>query len=133
MNNLNNINKLNNINNIPKKEAPKLEQTGIKGENINIKADTVYIINNTNNFNKPIYNTSNYPVSNYNNFNYPPYYHNFINFYNLFSIGLYNSMFLYNPIFFNYFYTTSLFNPYFYCSLLPSYICLGLFNLLKCF
>jgi hypothetical protein len=133
MNNLNNINKLNNINNIPKKEAQKLEQTGIKGENISIKADNVYIINNTNNFNKPIYNNYNYPVSNYNNFNYPPYYHNFINFYNLFSIGSYNSMFLYNPIFFNYFYTTSLFNPYFYCSLLPSYICLGLFNLLRCF
>ncbi|MGB9638499.1 MAG: hypothetical protein ACP5RD_03665 [bacterium] len=104
------------------KDLEKLEQTGIKGENININADNVYIINNTNNFNKPIHNNYN---NSYQYLNYPPYYYNFNNFYNLFNFNLYN------PFILNYFYTTSLFNPYFYSNLLPSYIYFSLFNLFR--
>ncbi len=120
MNNL--INNINNIKNLTtetyKKESlKKIEQTGISGQNVNIKADNVYIINN--NFNKPIYN-------NYNNTyqipNYPPYFYNFYNFY-----------YTYNPFILNYFYATSFFNPYLYCNLLPSYIYYSLFNLLRYF
>ncbi|MCX7871314.1 MAG: hypothetical protein N2485_07090 [bacterium] len=124
---MNNINKIDNIKTprIDKKESPKkIEQTGISGENINIKADNIYIINN--NFNNPIYNNYN---NTYQTPNYPPYFYNFYNFYNLFNTHLYN----YNPFILSYFYNTSLFNPYFYCNILPGYIYYSLFNFLSCF
>ena len=145
---MNNINKNNEVlntnisntskvihNNIPStnsdKKSPKVEQVGIKGENVNIKADNVYIINN--NFNEPVNINNNYHNNYYNTYPYncSPYYSNFQNFYNLFFYNpLSNAL---NPGIFNYFYFTSLFNPYFYSYLLPLNIYLSLFNICRFF
>lgn len=72
----------------PKKS--QIYQTGIKGENVEINADNVYIINN--NYNQPVYNNYNNPKN------------------HLFNpgVGYINPYFLYFPYF-----------PYFWCYSIP--------------
>lgn len=68
---------------------PKVEQIGIKGENVEINANNVYIINN--NYNEPVTYNNKFEG----NFSFP-YYYNFYNFYFPF-----------------------LFRPYFWCFPIP--------------
>ncbi|MFN4220382.1 MAG: hypothetical protein ACK4GJ_05640 [bacterium] len=55
-------------NNTQTPKKPQIYQTGIKGENVEIKADNVYIINN--NYNQPVYNKYYNPYY-YNDYSYP--------------------------------------------------------------